>query len=144
MDGVDAVGDDKQRPGRFLGQEVSQRPAQAAGQADPLALARDERERAVDAEDRVRIVGKQTPARLVDRHVEDVLILVRNEVGYPVDGAFGGRAHCHDKLLSGSGPGSPRRSMHGPARGPIPTAAAIPAAASRGGNRADGTIAGAG
>ena len=100
VDAVDAVGDHQERSGGLLGQEVPQRPTQAAGQAHTLALARDERERAVDVEHCGRVVREQAPTRLVDRHVEDVLVLVRDEIRDPVNRASRKGAECHEESLS--------------------------------------------
>src|SRR6476646_84600 len=77
-DRVDPVRDDERRPGRLLREEVAQRPVERARHADRLAVARHERERALDARDVVGSAARDARPRLLDGHVRN-----------PVDGGIG-------------------------------------------------------
>jgi hypothetical protein len=89
-DGVDALRDHQHGPGHFLGEEVAQGPVEAAGEADALALAGDQRERALDPEHRLGLPREDPPPRLLHIDVPDLLAGGRDEVEDARDRTAGG------------------------------------------------------
>jgi hypothetical protein len=86
VDGVDPVGHHEHGAVRLLGQKVAQGPVEAAGQADPLAVAGDEGEGALDLQHVAGIFRKEKTAGVLHGHVEDVLVGVGDEVADAGDG----------------------------------------------------------
>src|SRR6185437_231245 len=73
LDLVDSLGDDQHRTGGRFGEEVSQRPVEASGEHDALAVLRDERERAVEREDVAGLSGANALARRGFTHRPEAL-----------------------------------------------------------------------
>ena len=91
-DGVDAVGDDQDRPIVVLGDEVAQQPADGAGQAGALAALAHQGELAVDARDGAGVAAGHQGAGLLDGHVVDAVAVGVSQV----DDARQGTAWCMD------------------------------------------------
>jgi hypothetical protein len=106
---VDAVGHHEHGAVLLLGEEVAQGAVEAAGEADPLAVAGDQGEGALDLEDVRRALPEQEGAGAVHRHVEDLLVLVRDEVENAGDGlvVHEGASLREDSIRAA---GSPRSS----------------------------------
>ena len=77
---VDAVRHHQQGAVLLLGQEVAQRPVEAAGEADPPAVAGEEGEGTLDPQDVGGVLREQQGAGAVHRQVEDLLVLVTDQV----------------------------------------------------------------
>ena len=89
---IDSLGDDEHGAGGGLRQEIAQRPLQAAGQDDAIAVVRDERERAVDRQHAGWIRGEQRPVRTLEVTGPQMLCGVRNQVDDLRDVLVHGRA----------------------------------------------------
>ncbi len=98
-DDVDAVGDHERGARRLFRQEIAQRAVERPREPHATAVARDERERAVDLPHRFRRGAADPSACFFDGHVVNAILLRVRQVDDPFDVLFD---HC------GASSGSPR------------------------------------
>ena len=97
--GVNAVGHDQRRAFGALGQEVTHRAVHRTRHADGLALAREQRERAVNLAHRLGLAGKDALARLIEAQVVDLVEGRVEQVNHAFD------VFVHDRSLQKIGCG---------------------------------------
>ena len=85
-DRVDAVGHHQHGAVGLLGQEIAQRPVQAAGEPHPLVVAGEEGAGALDLQHVLRPLREQQAASFVHGQVEDLLVVVGHQVEHAGDG----------------------------------------------------------